>query len=301
LQGLGKLLETVTLVQKRINPELAVSGVVVCLHEAGTKLGSEVIDDVRGFFANDRDKQLPWSNARVFDTMIRRNIKLAESPSYGQSVYDYAPDSNGAKDYEALAREIMGQIASAATPPPATQAPVVAAPSCPDAPKEMKEAPAPPKVAAAPKVVTEVAPVYELPAPASATPDAAPTVKPPKAAPARVVTTVPATTESPREGKSAPVSAKLAAAPTVPKATGPETAPLAANPKPAPVTNSPKVSAAGAPVRAVAPLPEELPERKPAKPLETQPVAFSVVPAPAESAASEPAAVAAPARRKRTA
>jgi chromosome partitioning protein len=111
LQGLGKLLETVTLVGKRINPELAVTGVVVCLQEAGTKLGTEVVDDVRSFFENDRGKPVPWAAARVFNTAIRRNIKLAESPSYGQSIYDYAPDSNGARDYQQLVAEIMGQAA----------------------------------------------------------------------------------------------------------------------------------------------------------------------------------------------
>jgi chromosome partitioning protein len=107
LQGLGKLLETVSLVSKGINPGLIVAGVIVCLHDAGTKLGAEVIEDVRAFFENDRGKPVPWSTARVFNTVIRRNIKLAESPSYGQSIYDYAPDSNGARDYEQLVRELV--------------------------------------------------------------------------------------------------------------------------------------------------------------------------------------------------
>jgi chromosome partitioning protein len=133
LQGLGKLLETVSLVQKRINPILSVSGVIVCLHEAGTKLGSEVLEDVRSFFENDRGKPVPWSKARVFSTLIRRNIKLAESPSYGQSIYEYAPDSNGAKDYEQLVAEIAQQanqsaasIEVATVPEQAPEAPVLA-------------------------------------------------------------------------------------------------------------------------------------------------------------------------------
>ncbi len=113
LQGLGKLLETVSLVGKRINPGLKVGGVIVCMHDAGTKLAAEVIDDVRGFFDADRGKDVPWGNARVFDTVIRRNIKLAEAPSYGKSIFDYAPDSNGAKDYEVLAAEIDGRLAAA--------------------------------------------------------------------------------------------------------------------------------------------------------------------------------------------
>ena len=106
LQGLGKLLETVALVSKRISPQLTVAGVVVCMHEAGTKLAGEVVEDVRSFFEAARGTSVPWSSAQVFETVIRRNIKLAEAPGYGKSIFDYAPDSNGAKDYEQAAREI---------------------------------------------------------------------------------------------------------------------------------------------------------------------------------------------------
>jgi chromosome partitioning protein len=106
LQGLGKLLETVALVNQRINPALKVSGVALCMHETGTKLAGEVVDDVRAFFDGARGTGKPWAETRVFDSVIRRNIKLAESPSYGQSIFDYAPDSNGAKDYESLGAEI---------------------------------------------------------------------------------------------------------------------------------------------------------------------------------------------------
>jgi len=107
LQGLGKLLETVALVRKRINPSLKVTGVVTCMNDAGTRLSSEVLEDVRQFLQAARGTGVPWADARVFDTPIRRNIKLAEAPSYGQSIFDYAADSNGAKDYETLAREIL--------------------------------------------------------------------------------------------------------------------------------------------------------------------------------------------------
>lgn len=115
LQGLGKLLETVSLVSKRINPTLKVAGVVVCMHDAGTKLAGEVIEDVRSFLEAARGTPVPWAEARVFDTFIRRNIKLAEAPSYGQSIFDYASDSNGAKDYEHLAREVQGLTANASS------------------------------------------------------------------------------------------------------------------------------------------------------------------------------------------
>jgi chromosome partitioning protein len=119
LQGLGKLLETVSLVNRRINPDLKVSGVIVCMHDAGTKLANEVIEDVRGFLESARHTAAPWAEARLFPTMIRRNIKLAEAPSYGQSIFDYAADSHGAKDYDQLAKEVQGvpTAAPAATQP----------------------------------------------------------------------------------------------------------------------------------------------------------------------------------------
>lgn len=106
LQGLGKLLETVSLVSQRINPGLKVSGVALCMHEQGTRLAGEVVEDVRAFFETARGTNVPWAETHVFNAVIRRNIKLAESPSYGQSIFDYAPDSNGAKDYESLSAEI---------------------------------------------------------------------------------------------------------------------------------------------------------------------------------------------------
>lgn len=121
LQGMGKLLETVALVGKRINPGLSVTGVIICMKETGTKLGSEVIEDVRSFMAAAKGTPVPWGNARVFDAAIRRNIKLAESPSYGQSIFDYAPDSNGAHDYATLAQEILGPAATAHAPAPAAE------------------------------------------------------------------------------------------------------------------------------------------------------------------------------------
>jgi len=106
LQGLGKLMETILLVTKRVNPELKVGGIVVCMNDAGTKLATEVVEDVSNFLAQAKGTDVPWASAKIFETMIRRNIKLAEAPSYGKSIFDYAPDSNGAKDYERLSLEI---------------------------------------------------------------------------------------------------------------------------------------------------------------------------------------------------
>lgn len=105
LQGLGRLLDTITLVRTEINPALHVSGIVLCMYEAGTKLAQEVRDDVIRFVAG-AEPDAPWHGARVFDRVIRRNIKLAECPSFGQTIFDYAPGSHGAEDYLALAREI---------------------------------------------------------------------------------------------------------------------------------------------------------------------------------------------------
>ena len=107
LQGLGQLLQTVSLVQQRINPALRVSGVVLCMFERITRLANEVVIDLQQFFQTARTQQTPWSAAKVFETVIRRNIKLAEAPSHGLSIFDYDPSSNGAKDYAALAEEFL--------------------------------------------------------------------------------------------------------------------------------------------------------------------------------------------------
>jgi len=109
LQGFSKLLDkTVRLVCQRINPALQVLGVALCMHETNTRLSAEVADDIRDFLAASRDTPVAWAGARVFDTFVRRNIKLAEASSFGQSVFDYAPTSNGAIDYRNLAAEIFG-------------------------------------------------------------------------------------------------------------------------------------------------------------------------------------------------
>src|SRR5205809_6953321 len=86
LHGLSKLLETTALVARRINPKVVVSGVVVCLYDAATKLAQEVVSDLSTFLEKIRGAMVPWANAQVFGTRIRRNIKLAECPSFGKSV-----------------------------------------------------------------------------------------------------------------------------------------------------------------------------------------------------------------------
>ncbi len=112
LQGLGQLLETVSLVRRRINPDLTVAGVVFCMFETGTRLAGEVVRDVKEFFASARGGETPWSDARVFQSQIRRNVKLAECPGYGTTISHYDPSSHGATDYNALSEEFLAAFAS---------------------------------------------------------------------------------------------------------------------------------------------------------------------------------------------
>ncbi len=106
LQGLSKLLETVALVKANINPQLQVTGIVLCLHEKQTILAGEVMADLGAFLQAARDMDVPWRNAQVLEPAIRRNIKLAECPSFGRTIFDYAPDCAGAQDYRALAEHV---------------------------------------------------------------------------------------------------------------------------------------------------------------------------------------------------
>jgi len=108
LQGVAKLLETVQLVNKRMNPKLKVGGIVLTMFDAQTKLSNEVVAELNGFITEAQGKPLPWAAAKVFNTRIRRNIKLAECPSFGQTILEYDTLSNGALDYRNLARELAG-------------------------------------------------------------------------------------------------------------------------------------------------------------------------------------------------
>src|SRR5919109_603843 len=109
LHGLGKLFETTALVAKRINPALKVTGIILCMYEASTRLTQEVVQDLQDYLDKSRGSNAPWAKARIFGTRIRRNIKLAECPSFGQSIFAYARTCNGAEDYAALAREVLGE------------------------------------------------------------------------------------------------------------------------------------------------------------------------------------------------
>lgn len=109
LHGLSKLLRTIELVGRRLNAGLKLSSVVYCMFDTGTRLANEVVEDVEIFFEEQRKTNSIWSHAYSFDTRIRRNIRLAEAPSYGQSIFQYSPDSNGAQDYRSLAEEVLQQ------------------------------------------------------------------------------------------------------------------------------------------------------------------------------------------------
>ena len=126
LHGLSKLLQTINLVAKRLNNRLRLTGVLFCMYESSTRLAAEVARDVDEFFDAQRETASPWSDARAFSTRIRRNIRLAEAPSFGQSIFQYEPGSNGAEDYRQLAEEVLsvggtGQRAIASRPVPASR------------------------------------------------------------------------------------------------------------------------------------------------------------------------------------
>ncbi len=96
LQGLGKLLDTVGRVQKYLKRGPRITGVIACMHDARTCLAQEILDDIKGHFG-----------ARVFRTLIRKNIRLAEAPGFGQPIVAYDPTCHGAEDYRALADEVI--------------------------------------------------------------------------------------------------------------------------------------------------------------------------------------------------
>jgi len=97
LEGLSQLLNTGRLVQKHFNKDLKVEGVLLTMLDARTKLGFELVNEVKKYF---REK--------VYETIIPRNIRLSEAPSYGLSIIDYDIRSKGAEVYQELAKEVMG-------------------------------------------------------------------------------------------------------------------------------------------------------------------------------------------------
>ena len=213
LQGVAKLLETVHLVSKRINPQLKVAGIVLTMYDAQTKLTSEVVAELNGFIEEAKGKPLPWAGAKVFNTKIRRNIKLAECPSFGQTILKYDSASNGAFDYRNLARELIGLpplAAPVATPKPAavavTAKPDAAAPALP--PKPIM----PPALVAAMKAQAGKKPAGHAPAVKAASAKAQ--------APAGAATAhapLPAPAVAPAAAAAAAAAAKRVATPAAPR------------------------------------------------------------------------------------
>ena len=96
LHGLGKLLETVDVVKNRLNKRLRITGVIGTRYDGRKRLNREVIDTLHTHFGG-----------KLFKTIIRENISLAEAPSFGKTIYEYKPDSHGAQDYLSLSKEII--------------------------------------------------------------------------------------------------------------------------------------------------------------------------------------------------
>jgi chromosome partitioning protein len=111
LHGLSKLIQTIDLVRRRLNERLRLAGVVLCLYDAGTRLAAEVTADVEAFFSAAPGSSALWQDVHLFETRIRRNIRLAEAPSFEQSIFKYAAGSPGAEDYRALAAEVLALYA----------------------------------------------------------------------------------------------------------------------------------------------------------------------------------------------
>ena len=119
LQGFGQLLQTVDIVNKRINPNLTVKGVLLCMFDSRASLPNEVKADIEQFLNDARGTNSAWAEAQILPTYIRRNIKLAEAPSYGQTIFEYEQNCHGAEDYRKVAEFVHAQF----QPPAQTEMP----------------------------------------------------------------------------------------------------------------------------------------------------------------------------------
>jgi chromosome partitioning protein len=96
LEGLGKLLNTIKIVQGRLNPELEIEGIVLTMYDTRLRLANQVVDEVKTHFQE-----------LVFDTVIHRNTKLGEAPSYGETIVMHDASSKGSVNYLNFARELL--------------------------------------------------------------------------------------------------------------------------------------------------------------------------------------------------
>lgn len=96
LEGLGKLLNTIKIIQSRLNPNLQIEGFVLTMYDSRLRLSNQVVEEVRRHFQQ-----------MVFDTIIQRNVKISEAPSFGKPVVMYDAESKGSLNYLNLARELL--------------------------------------------------------------------------------------------------------------------------------------------------------------------------------------------------
>jgi len=96
LQGMTKLLETISIVKKRLNKNIEITGIIAMRFDNRKNLNREVVEKIKEYFGN-----------RLFNTLIRDNISLAEAPSFGKTIFEYKSNSYGAKDYLDLCKEII--------------------------------------------------------------------------------------------------------------------------------------------------------------------------------------------------
>jgi chromosome partitioning protein len=98
LEGLSAILETMNLVQKALNPALHLEGIVITMFDSRNRLSHQVLEEIRSHFPD-----------KLFSTIVRRNVRLSESPSYGKPICIYDPTSTGALDYQDLAKELINR------------------------------------------------------------------------------------------------------------------------------------------------------------------------------------------------
>ncbi len=98
LEGLSQLRNTVSIVKNKLNPDLYIAGIVMTMFDPRTRLASDIVREVRNHFPNE-----------AFQTIINRNVRLSEAPSFGQSILDYDSTSPGALAYRSLAEEVMAR------------------------------------------------------------------------------------------------------------------------------------------------------------------------------------------------
>ena len=98
LEGLSAILDTMNLVQKGLNPSLHLEGIVITMFDSRNRLSHQVVEEIRAHFPD-----------KMFASIIRRNVRLSESPSYGKPICLYDPTSTGAQDYRDLAKELINR------------------------------------------------------------------------------------------------------------------------------------------------------------------------------------------------